>query len=421
VTSQRTKDITLVRLKRCFENGHSVPMAFAPPRPAHRASPVPSAPALARDLQVDALRGFAMVLVVVNHTELTSALYFVTKERVGVVTGAEIFVAMSGFVLGMLYRRRIAAMGLRRASLKLWQRSRKLYLASVGLVTTMWLLREAGLDTSAVTTYTEQSTGEVYDLYANSGAADLVLGILTLRLGPGEFNVMGLIVVLVALTPLALWAMSRGATVKLLVVSWAIWAFWLSDPPRALPSQSENSFPLVLWQALFLLALALGYHRDRIAALARSPAARPMAVLVAALFVIGLFYTWNNPSIAPGGASLGIISEDAFNDVYARFFQRTQLGIGRIVSTVVVLIVLYALLLRVRPLWRSVAWFLVPFGQATFYVFILHVPLIVLVHAAASELGGRNGVVVNTTLQLVALMLLWCMVKRRVLFSIVPR
>lgn len=48
-------------------------------------------------------RGVAIVFVVVNHVGLTSLFQMLTQEAVGVVSGAELFVLLSGAVLGMVY------------------------------------------------------------------------------------------------------------------------------------------------------------------------------------------------------------------------------------------------------------------------------------------------------------------------------
>jgi hypothetical protein len=62
-----------------------------------------------RDLRIDVLRGVAIVFIVVNHIELTSLFELVSQETIGIVSGAEMFVAMSGVVVGMVYRQRLAA------------------------------------------------------------------------------------------------------------------------------------------------------------------------------------------------------------------------------------------------------------------------------------------------------------------------
>jgi hypothetical protein len=72
-----------------------------------------------------------------------------------------------------------------------------------------------------------------------------------------------------------------------------------------------------------------------------------------------------------------------------------------------------------RPIHRALGWFLVPLGQATLYVFVMHV-LLALVVANVPGLASA-GVVVGTLAYVVILGLLWVMVRTRFLFRLVPR
>jgi hypothetical protein len=56
-----------------------------------------------RDLRIDWLRGLAMTCVIVNHSKLPSLLSWFSYERFWVVTAAEVFVVLSGVVLGTVY------------------------------------------------------------------------------------------------------------------------------------------------------------------------------------------------------------------------------------------------------------------------------------------------------------------------------
>lgn len=60
-----------------------------------------------RDLRIDYMRGIALVMMVVAHTEVMSIFNIFTWERFGLTTGAEGFVILSGFMLGMLNRARL--------------------------------------------------------------------------------------------------------------------------------------------------------------------------------------------------------------------------------------------------------------------------------------------------------------------------
>src|SRR5258705_11362153 len=66
-----------------------------------------------RDLRIDWLRGLAMTCVIVNHSKLSSLLSWFSYERFWLDTAADVFVVLSGIVLGMVYGRRLAPDGLR--------------------------------------------------------------------------------------------------------------------------------------------------------------------------------------------------------------------------------------------------------------------------------------------------------------------
>jgi len=72
-----------------------------------------------------------------------------------------------------------------------------------------------------------------------------------------------------------------------------------------------------------------------------------------------------------------------------------------------------------KPLSAALGWFYVPLGQASLYVFIWQVFFVL---AVASIPGlDRSDVIVGTVVHVVSVLLLWVMVKKKFLFSVVPR
>lgn len=66
----------------------------------------PAHPARQRDERIDLLRGVAICFVVIDHVNIASFFQLISQEAIGPVSGAEFFVALSGMVLGVVYRPR---------------------------------------------------------------------------------------------------------------------------------------------------------------------------------------------------------------------------------------------------------------------------------------------------------------------------
>ena len=375
-----------------------------------------------RDARLDLLRGLAIVFVVINHIDQPSLWHLLTAERVGLVTGAEIFVLLSGVVLGIVHRRRTARAGWTPSARALLRRSLTLYLTSVMVVLAVFLLRFLPrLDDQSLTTYTDGPTGRVYDLYAGADhPAALFRGVALLVYGPGEFNIMGLYVVLLALAPGGLYLLMHGRWPILLALSGAGFALAHLGVDRLLPSQFENSFSLLAWQLLFFGGLIVGFHRDRIAA-QLSRRSRLWLVVAASVLSLGLaVLAWSSPFGSVPGPRLPLLTADRFGELYVGLFDRRVLGLGRLVNVIALSVSAYALLSRCQGFLNSrLGRFLVSLGRATLYVFVVHLVLVLLVDNLAS--GQYLGLLFGTLVHTVALLIIGAMVRRRVLFRVIPR
>ena len=217
-----------------------------------------------RDVALDLVRGMAIVILVINHIHLDSALEHVTATF---VSAAEILVTVSGVVVGMVFGRRWRTEGPRVATGALLRRARKLYLASLAVVALVGALTLVpGLATE---TLTSSPRNPAQDLYAFDGTARTLVAVLTLEAGPWQFNILGLFIVLLAVSPLAFWALDRGWWAPLVAGSLILFAVGRAWAIDVLPSQSERPFPILVWQALFVHALVIGWHREAIAEAAR--------------------------------------------------------------------------------------------------------------------------------------------------------
>ncbi|WP_104174384.1 OpgC domain-containing protein [Arthrobacter sp. Y81] len=386
-----------------------------------------------RDSRVDLMRGLAILFVVVNHVGMTSLFQLFTQEAIGFVSGAELFVLLSGLVLGMVYGPK-AQDRIGEVAQKTGRRAGKLYVTALAVVVLVFVISLIpALNSEALTTFTDQGTGgagrsgagRTYDLYTGmqgllqfpvSGA--VIPAVLLLQFGPWQFNVMGLYVIMLLVSPLILLALARGKVLWVLAATTALYIAGTVFRFRLLPSQFEDSFPLLVWQVLFVLGLVGGYYRRTI--VAWLSAHRWVVGVCAAITVAFALMSWANPYLANEfDVRLALTSDANYRAVYDQFFGRTYLEPGRLLNVITLLVTAYALLTAYwKPIERAVGWLLIPLGQATLYVFVMHVVLIAVVANIPALQQGN--VWLNTAAYAAIVALLWVMVRTKFMFRIIP-
>lgn len=385
-----------------------------------------------RDARMDMLRGMAIVFVVVNHVGISSAFQLLTQETIGVVSGAELFVLLSGVILGMVHGPR-AGLELGEVVGRTGKRAWTLYVTALAVVLSVYALSLLPfINAAAVTTFTGQggsaAAGTTYDLYAGMDGLlqfpppqGLIPALLLLQIGPWQFNIMGLYVILLLVSPLILAALARRLAWLVLTASLALYTAGSVFRFRLLPSQFEDSFPLLVWQVLFILGVVAGYYRNRLVGWFSHPRRRLFLAGCLLAAAAAAVFSWTGPYLTNGlDVRLGLLPEQTFRQIYDGFFNRTYLGAGRLLNVLLITIALYTLLSAYwKPLEKALGWFLIPLGQATLYVFIMHVFLILAV--ANVPLLREGHLWLNTAAYVLLFGILWGMVKTRFLFRLIPR
>ena len=327
-----------------------------------------------RDLRIDWLRGLAMCCVIVNHSKRSSVLSWFSYERFWTVTAAEVFVVLSGIVIGMVYGARLRRGDWRAVVRGLLRRTGLLYLSFVVI---------------AVTTGSRSWT-------------DIVL----MRTGPWTFEIVAMYVWLVAAAVPCLLGLRYLGAIPVLGASWALF-FWYRVSPHALTgAEFETSFPLLAWQLLFAHGLAIGYHRERIAAFIE-PRRKPLMIAAAAATVGFIAFALCNPwTDGPRVLHLESIDPDVFADAYSRYFGLEELGIGRLLNLLVAMPLAYAALTWFWKLAEPFGKLFVTLGQQSLGAFILHVYAIMLIaHTSIGEGLWRNTLIQVAVILLIAAVL----------------
>ena len=99
-------------------------------------------PAEKRDLRLDLLRGFAVLVMVVDHFGGASWLYLITGNNSFFTSGAEAFVLISGMVVGIVYGGIARRDGLRTAIVRALQRAWILYRLTIVMTLTLAYLSD---------------------------------------------------------------------------------------------------------------------------------------------------------------------------------------------------------------------------------------------------------------------------------------
>ncbi len=362
-----------------------------------------------RDLRLDFLRGFAVVVMVVDHFGGSSWLYLVTGGNNFFVSGAEAFIFISGLVVGMVYGGMALKQGIHSAQIKALQRAFTLYKLSVVLTLLFAAISVA---------------------FGLSWASDLNIGnplvfafdIVTLRQTMYLTDIPVLYTLLMFSAAGGLWLLYKGHTKLLLAGSSALWLLFQLVPADAQVPWHINgntTFNFAAWQFLFFVAMAVGYHRDALTRKLSAMPRWPYLAFSAALFVwlLRLYDTQGSflSHIIPGLNTQAFMNE---------FFLKSALAPGRLIASFIVFqFAFLGVTLFWKPVWSALGWLLMPLGQNSLYAYTMHVAVIGLFYVALPHLP-INIVTqgnLNTTLQLLAVLAIWGMVQRQFLFRIVPR
>lgn len=356
-----------------------------------------------RDLRLDLLRGFAVLVMIVDHIGgKDSLLYLVSGGDRFFVSAAEGFVFISGLVMGIVYARMIATRGLHAALAKGMRRVATLYGLTVGLSLVF------------ATLSLEFSLPWAPNIASATDALDFLTGVLTLRHAYYLTDVLLLytLVIAAAMPALALMQRLRHAGWLVLAGSWALWAawqWWSAGTRLPLGTLGGEIFRFPAWQVLFITGLVAGYYRKSIEqrGMRLVGTRATTAVQSAALLLTGLIlgssialYLWAqaNPQETTVVSQLGLL------------FGKADLRPGRLALFACLFICLFLLCtIAWTPVKKLLGGLLLPLGQAALPAYTLHLFVIVLFTAAGPQILGSavDSLSGRTLLQVAGIAVIW--------------
>ena len=313
-----------------------------------------------RDLRLDLLRGFAVIAMVADHIGgERSWLYAITGGDAFFVSAAEVFVFISGLLMGIIYVGVVARQGLGAALMKSLQRAWTLYLMTVSLtLTLMALSTQVGLGWGSGAT--------------DANWSDLIVSVLTLHRTFYLTDILLLYTLLVLAAVPVLVLLVHARTTYVLAGSWGLWMLWQLAPqhaqfPWAITDNSVFNFPA--WQALFVTAMVIGYHRQRLEQHLAGVSQR-MVLGISGAFV-AIVIAVHVGFLLPSSVSHGIVVE--------QLFSKLDLRIGRLLVFAGFFIFAFALVtVAWVPIRRALGWLLLPLGQDALSAYILHLFVVAL-------------------------------------------
>ncbi|GAC1485945.1 MAG: hypothetical protein NVS1B1_00720 [Candidatus Limnocylindrales bacterium] len=346
-----------------------------------------------RDLRLDLIRGFCVFVMVIDHIGgKQSWLYLISGGNHFFVSAAEGFVFISGVTMGTVYAPMIARQGIWAAIQRVLRRARTLYFLTVGL-TLVFALFSHLLDTP----WSRAVTPGSWYVF--------VLGVVTLHRSFSLTDVLLLYTLLVLAAAGALYLLHQGRTLLLLGISITLWALFQVEPDQVfLPwGIVDGGFPFSAWQVLFMVGLAIGYHRPVLARTLRGRR-HDIVFLSATFFAIALIGIY----ITELRSTLPLTARKEW--VLTTFFDKNDLRIGRLLALAGIGTFAYTFATLFWTSLRRVAgWLLLPAGHYSLAAYTFHLFLVAIGASwIADPLRSREE---HAVVQLIALTSVWLFVR----------
>jgi hypothetical protein len=317
-----------------------------------------------RDLRLDFLRGYFVVVMSINHLRMFPAwtLVFTGGNRLW-ATAAEGFILVSGIVFGHLYRYRSAEWGWHNVIAKIAKRALKLYLLAVvgqfilvlgDVILREWRNRPA------------QVPANLRDLVEGS--------FLQIRFSYPYLDILVLYALLLLWGIFAVYLLAQGRWKFVLFGSFILWYAWQREPASFVIFYAY--FKFAAWQFLFIIGVVGGFYREELHRwwqnLPLSTWLLTLIIAAPAFFILFanyqiVFHNWQIPK------SLSVITNGIGN--------KPALSLNRIIFAVWLFVALYGLVSWLwKPLDKLLGWLFLLLGQNALLAYIGQALLSYVIH-----------------------------------------
>ncbi len=348
-----------------------------------------------RDLRLDFLRGYFVIIMIVDHMAGRSPLHWFTGGGdLFFVSGAEGFFVISGLVAGIVYHRIIDTQGFEAAFIKILHRILVLYIVGV----TINLLN---LPFSYNFWVVNQPPEYIQP--------DAILRIFFLKTG----NIIITYALLFIAVPFAFLLLKKGRGGYLLLGSWTIYLVYVLYPkPAAFPLYSAIN--LMGIQVLFFTALFIGYKKHLTLDYGSIYLNKKcLLAFSSAFFLLIVLYFFLHPL---PWMQRDLISDATVNWINLNLFDKVTLRPGRVLSALVVFGTFFIVLsLYWEKISNIIGWLVMPFGTSALYAYTLHIPIGSVINNLIDEGIIKSSHFSNMLIQIVAVFFIWFFTKNKVL------
>ncbi|MDX2003658.1 MAG: OpgC domain-containing protein [Meiothermus sp.] len=334
-----------------------------------------------RDLRIDFLRGFCLLVMMIDHMEGQSYLYALTGKGNFYLSAAEGFYLISGLTLGLV----VARAGLIQAVGRTLSRALVIYRTAVLMAFGFALVSHLGYSVWA-------------DKWEGRVLGEYVPQVLTLGTGFSGSQILSLYVLFMLLAPLALWFLYQRKPWHVLGASAALYILAQFNPGAVNP-MIQSLFLPASWQLLFFFGLTIGFN---FVALSRWWAGRPLLRGVLGAAVVGL------ATALLVGFVLGHKLYPGLSLGEENQFVLTPLRLALSALFIQAFFLLTTWLWR--PLSAALGWLLIPLGSASLWTFVGHMVVIAVlwnVDLLPQALFDQNPVLAGTLEQALGILAIW--------------
>ncbi len=348
-----------------------------------------------RLLALDYLRGFFIVVIIIDHlSRWPSLLALITGKALLWITAAEGFVIISGLLVGYVRGYKNKSLSMRQVSMKLISRGLLLYVWSI-IATVAY---------TAIIWYVPLLGGAPGMMIEKDEWLELLANTFTLNYTYVWVYFLALYAIFLVASPIAIWLLRTSRAWLVIVLSLLLLVLGWQTHIEALQ-----------WQALFFIPSVAGYYLEPIKLKWLSLSKQTRNILVNT--------AWGFTAITIIFSVLSTFYSSSFTHIASTlndgFFAKDTISIWRL-SLAFLWFIGFVLLFQRFEKWigRLFGWLLLPIGTHSLTAYILHgLALIFISYITISV----DNILINTLLGVIAVLIVWILLRIPYINKIIPR